>query len=222
MTEKRSWFMNDWEIRAILAGTKTQARQVVKPQPTDYGLSWVTSCDGEFSAWKDQGLLLDEYSAAGGPSQRTCPYGQPGDRLWVPEKHAVTDLSDGTPVVAYAADKSQIAIGRAAPEGDDRLIQKYVFLDDVHVDRWRSPVSMPRWASRITLEITNVRVERLRDISEEDALSSGCGVLKPYSAHWSERDVAREDFRLRHEATHGPGSWDANPWVWVMDFRRVE
>lgn len=90
--------------------------------------------------------------------------------------------------------------------------------------RWRSPIHMPRWASRLTLEITDVRVERLQDISEEDAIAEG-------ALEWARGACAPGNptgftavgyFWLLWEPIHGPSSWDANPWVWVIEFKKLE
>jgi len=88
---------------------------------------------------------------------------------------------------------------------------------------WRSPIHMPRWASRITLEITGVRVEQLQDISDEDALAEGVNVHPDF--HGKARDSIYspiQAFRDLWESIHGPGAWEANPWVWVVEFQRVQ
>jgi hypothetical protein len=89
---------------------------------------------------------------------------------------------------------------------------------------WRPAIHMPRAASRITLEITGVRVERLQDISEDDALAEGCSSTaivhedgEDYTGHY-----ASEEYQVLWESINGPGSWDANPWVWVVEFKRLE
>lgn len=181
-------------VRAILEGRKTQTRRVVKPQPVDP----FTGRDLSAGARPD--------------SLPHCPYGQPGDHLWVretwqPERHNQCER------ITYAAD------GGVA------------FVDDSDVPRnWRrpkaartgniTPLYMPRWASRITLEVTGVRVERLQDITEEDARAEGVEAddigkvgLPCYSA--------RQNFERLWESINGAGSWAANPWVWVVEFRRV-
>lgn len=86
---------------------------------------------------------------------------------------------------------------------------------NVRPDRWRPSIHMPRWASRITLEVVGVRVERLQDISEEDAKAEGCAL----SADWKAFGVVA--FQQLWESINGPGSWDANPWVWVVEFRKL-
>lgn len=117
-----------------------------------------------------------------------CPYGKTGDRLWVRE----TWCPDVEPYTfRYKAD------------GGEPL------------ERWRPSIHMPRWASRITLEVVSVRVERLQDISEEDALAEGITLV--------ERGTSPVDqFNKLWESINGPGSWEANPWVWVVSFKRIE
>jgi hypothetical protein len=131
----------------------------------------------------------------------TCKYGQPGALLWVRETWAPLPGSVVLNVAFYRADT------KAAP-------------DDV---RWRPSIHMPRWASRITLRITDIRVERLQDISEDDARAEGC----PYPAEWAGRFVDRDEtaktwFKSLWNQINGPGAWDANPWVWVVCFERVK
>ena len=126
-----------------------------------------------------------------------CPYGQPGgDRLWVRETWAAPHAYDHLPPRLIPQDAR---IHYAATEDRGGLL-------------WRPSIHMPRWASRITLEITGVRVERLQDISEADAISEGTpfpcgGWVGGYQKLW--------------ESIPGPGSWDLNPWVWVVEFKRV-
>jgi hypothetical protein len=167
-------------VRAILSGTKTQTRRVVKGM----ALLWLRP-DGftpEFTALPENGL---------------CPYGQPGDRLWVRE--AWRAWPDG---VAYRADISDADLA-----------------DAVHAP-WRPSIHMHRAASRITLEITAVRVERLQDISEADAKAEG--VTRPVPMLDDDPSTYVDAFGDLWASINGPGSWDSNPWVWVIEFRRVE
>jgi hypothetical protein len=122
----------------------------------------------------------------GGPCLK-CPYGQPGDRLWVRE--AWTDAGE---ITIYRADT-------------DGLCRKNI--------RWKPSIHMPRKESRILLEITDVRIERLQDISSEDchAEGSACGI-----------EACIDIFARSWESLHGPGSWEKNPWVWVISFRRLK
>ena len=190
-------------VRALLDGSKTQTRRVVKPQPEAH-LHMVRSLgDGVFQFAQDPHQLADTVSSF------HYPYGQPGDQLWVREnfsgphyqsKSPPRDWLDTDPIW-YWADGN--------PDGGD----------------WTKPkpnIHMPRWASRITLEITGVRVERLHDISEEDAQAEGSlfelGALE--STILGARAKYRSGYCRLWESINGPGSWNENPWVWVIEFKR--
>lgn len=197
-------------VRAILDGKKTQTRRVVKPVGTDggfvvlfeHGSGWwpYRSDDGDSSfhtVRRGGKLYLDE-------TPHACPYGQPGDLLWVRE--AVT-ARDG--FMVYAADGGRIACGDLDWPA---CIEKRKTVPSIH---------MPRWASRIALEVTDTRVERLQDISEADAIAEGAagghGAIPVYG--YSATPV--EHYRWLWDQINGSGSWDANPWVWMIEFRRV-
>ena len=143
-----------------------------------------------------------------------CPYGQPGDRLWVRETfQRFTD--DGE--ILYKAD----------PAGFEAMNE--LKRDECLEARWRPSIHMPRWASRILLEITAVRVERLQDISEADARAEGvtdggclnCGEPEPCACAQPAPD-ARDSFCRLWQSINGPGSWADNPWVWIVEFKRVQ
>jgi len=183
-----------------------------------------------------------------------CPYGVPGDRLWVRETFGVCTLVDGRKL--YEGLKVYYKSTGASKDGTPAKE-----FPEYPVARWRPSIHMPRWASRITLEVTGVRVERLQEITEEDAVAEGVkpetrekaytivcrggGTFEVSSLH--ERGVpavgdaspfgevthvepipekvlmsAREVFRLLWMKINGRASWYANPWVWVVEFRRVE
>ncbi|EMP0917375.1 hypothetical protein [Pseudomonas aeruginosa] len=204
--KERPILFNDQMVRAILEGRKTVTRRVVRPQP-DF-LSSMVDPNTPFKT-------LD----AGLHARITCPYGEPGDRLWVREAWAAdaqvdaiapSDLSQGEPIW-YPADLSVRQTGCS-------MISK---------GRVRPSIHMPRWACRILLEITAVRVERLQDISEEQALAEGvrgepCDHARQACADigcWG--DTAKGAFGFLWESLKGEGSWAANPWVWVIEFKRV-
>ena len=166
-------------VRAILDGTKTMTRRAVKGIALD---------------WLRPNGFTPEFVA--NPENHLCPYGIPGDRLWVRETFGIDD-EDGS--VLYFADPDTAQAAEHARVCEDRY------------PRRRPSIHMPRRASRILLEITHVRVERLQDISHEDALAEGMP--------W---DDSVHHFSRRWELINGAGSWDANPWVWVVEFQRVE
>lgn len=178
-------------VRAILDGTKTQTRRLVKRVPLD---------------WLESGFT-PEYVAL--PGNDLCPHGRPGDHIWVRETHFINDYRGaGVP----EDERAETELVYAATDMD------YVRnLEDDEGFAWRPSIHMPRWACRIVLEVTGVRVERLQDISAEDCIAEGLRTnLREHDAVMDLRDQFRELW-----ASTG-GDWDANPWVWVVEFRRVE
>lgn len=210
-------------VRAILAGRKSQTRRVVKDQTMgdkysstcDDGrvlLEWLgTPCCGT-GVWD-----VPEHSA-----KVASPYGLIGDRLWVRETSAAIEQPDGLDGVRYSAD-SEFRPIESTSEAADRWLAMN------HYGGKRSAtvpaIHMPRWASRITLEITGVRVERLQDISEADAIAEGIDAedakltLSTIGAREISGPVA--EYSVLWESINGPGSWDANPWVWVVEFQAI-
>ncbi|KRV35592.1 hypothetical protein AN460_01290 [Pseudomonas aeruginosa] len=211
-------------VRVILEGRKTVTRRVMKPQPDFLG-----SMVDPNTPFK----TLD----AGLHARITCPYGEPGDRLWVRETWTDVNMC-GAPALAYRADEDMRDLmeepgfldDRGAFNYDDPRVKPYPFAcwyAELDQARWRPSIHMPRWASRILLEITAVRVERLQDISEEQALAEGvrgepCDHARQACADigcWG--DTAKGAFGFLWESLNGEGSWAANPWVWVVEFKRV-
>lgn len=197
-------------VRALLAGTKTQTRRVVKPQP------FAQPEDDGSGGWEV--YAGDELSGT-----MRCPFGAPGDRLWVRETWKVSSESNH-----YPTDEKHLYVefraGAVAGTGQQR--SKFSVERDAELARaawgngkshaWRPSIHMPRWASRITLEVTDVRVERLQAISEADAMAEGIerGEAAMYRS-------ATEAFVDLWESINGAGSWRRNPWVWVVEFKRV-
>lgn len=191
-------------VRAILAGAKTQTRRVVRPQPEpDEEMRTLALKDGVPYMWLAK--PVGETIARERRQAQTCPYGEPGDRLWVRETWKPHPDPANNHQTAYAA--------------TDKGCWPSL--------RWRPSIHMPRWASRIDLEVTGVRVERLQNISEADAAAEGVQQApQPMATMYSAQEVLRTRYRQGFadlwESIHGPGSWDANPWVWVVEFRRIE
>jgi hypothetical protein len=186
-------------VRAILDGSKTMTRRIIRPQPTHFN-----------PAGTPRRVVPN-----GGPSESICcPDGEPGDRLWVRETFSgphCMDASDGCKAVP------------PSKWGDCSRIWYWADGNPTEGDwtRPRPSIHMPRWASRILLEITAVRVERLQDISAADCAKEGA----PFSYSGFDPDEApdwRGWYRSIWEAIYGPYSWAENPWVWVVTFRRVE
>jgi len=182
-------------VRAILDGRKTQTRRVVKNQ------EWY-NLKGEYG---DRLRSVDR-----------CPYGTAGERLWVRE----TWTPDHAPFyphfpVAYRADAGFDY--ERNERGETYSPEQKAWFPY----RWRPSIHMPRIASRITLEITGVRVERLQDISESDAIAEGVSNDMPIAWQTGD-DTPRGMFGELWESINGPDSWAANPWVWVIEFRKLE
>jgi hypothetical protein len=213
-------------VRALLTGTKTQTRRLVRSMPGNRGapvgeevkywrrgeedpLRWV-GCDG-FTI----GHLY-------------CPYGEPGDRLWVREtwfddfdrapgeanEMNVDTFDDGSvDGIEYRASHDCASFEAGCPcnpNGDGKR------------SAWRPSIFMPRWASRITLEVTNVRVERLQDIAEADAAAEGVDPDFGNAHTIAGRDYRRSFERLWDEINATRATWASNPWVWAVTFRRLQ
>lgn len=174
-------------VRAILDGRKTQTRRVLKVQPY---------ADGCAAVNQDYHAMI----SAGPDYGCRNPYGAPGDRLWVKETFAKLKCNQEEPCL----DCQNCRDGRVFRADDHHRAMK-----------WKPSIFMPRWASRITLEITGVRVERLQDITETDARAEG---VEPYAPDDGRYVLG---YRELWEAINGPGSWAKNPWVWVIEFRRL-
>ncbi|HEU6454935.1 MAG TPA: hypothetical protein VN201_05685 [Roseateles sp.] len=193
-------------VRALLAGTKTQTRRVVKPDGR-YRLDLVAPADR-------------------GPSR--CPYGQPGDRLWVREAWRVSKQHDPKPPRDIPARKCTVFFevgGSIANQANGRWEEDPTYSANGAdwVGKLRPSMFMPRWASRITLQITGVRVERLKDIGARDAIAEGA---QPEFPDPVVSQACPEDYvtgyRTLWESINGAGSWALNPWVWVVEFKRIE
>ena len=189
-------------VRAILDGQKTQTRRVMKPQPEGRYPENVTW-------WKDKRWTDIEV-------EQQCPYGQPGDRMWVKE----TCWIDRVPVQLFDPPYRRCFFddGEVKHQRGGRISRcphpvNPDFMKMAGLQKRTPSIHMPRWASRITLEIVAVRFEMLCDITDDDALAEGArnscdrGVLDAYRDIW--------------ETINGPGSWDLHPWVWAVTFKRI-
>ena len=187
-------------IKALLAGTKTQTRRIVKPQPSPSSDTAFVGADGiwRFSHPTLRGPVSHEADDV------RCRFGVVGDHLWVREGWGIAgDWPHDPGYVAYRAEcKGNFdSVGNLIP-------------------RWRSPMMMPRRHSRVTLEISDVLVQRLQDITSADAIAEGCAAVSLHDLDCESPDP-RHEYRRIWESINGPGSWDANPWVWALTFKRI-
>jgi hypothetical protein len=210
-------------VRAILDGKKTQTRRVIKPQPAmhDFKLGGIhPALTGKHV--KSGMIAIRCVYAHQSLTHINCPYGTKKDRLWVREawRHTANDIDEARSITEDIM--SGTAIDWKA-DCVDRLMRDGWKRDDaievIQHEKWRPSIHMPRWASRITLEIIDIRVERLHDISEADAMNEGAAAL----SHFNGYDMKYiHGFRSIWESTDGPTSWVQNPWVWVIEFKKVE
>lgn len=234
MTERPILFSGAM-VRALLAGRKTQTRRLVNAR--DAG----AISEAFFYADRETFAQLN-----GDPSRFLgirCPYGAPGDRLWVRETWAPCEAKVRKGHFQYAADGAvghEVTTnggerwwersGHTMGVSDERLSGMWVSKPS----RWRPSIHMPRWASRLTLEVTGGRVERLQDITEADAIAEGVEMSSRYEGRWRnyvrERESsgigatvgdARGSFCSLWESINGAYSWASNPWVWCVSFKRV-
>ncbi|EOW6161720.1 hypothetical protein ACSLST_19905 [Klebsiella pneumoniae] len=218
--KERGMIFNADMVRAILYGRKTQTRLPIKWKQTRFteigeredGSKWPWSEDAEHACdfW------------------HPCPFGAVGDRIWVRETFQGPlfdyDLMDNYCKDPTPFEKPEFCVYKAdgvpAPEFYDAD-------DELHCC-WRPSIHMPRWASRILLEITDVRVERLNAINEHDAQAEGVaklrgGFWKHYQPGWTQHQLsARGSFVTLWKSIYGDESWNSNPWVWVIKFKRIE
>lgn len=234
-------------VRAILDGRKTQTRRIVKPQPEyiphwscagvgGWRWPWATYCESYFT---NVNSLPQEMAIK-------CPHGAPGDRLWVREtwrplkRQCGTGMYSGTicDLVEYRAHEGELLKTKIINScGQDRLgfSEYYWSTRDGGSGPWHPSIFMPRWASRLTLEITDVRVERLQDISEQDALAEGIESRPGHRTfvHGNKNAAGGRsvisistpilDFAALWDSINGKRcSWESNPWVWKVMFKKLE
>ncbi|EBL3323405.1 hypothetical protein D4T62_10700 [Salmonella enterica subsp. enterica] len=203
--KERGMIFNAEMVRAILDGRKTQTRRPIKWKQTRF-TEIAERDDGSLWPWAED-------CERGGDIWFACPYGEIGDRIWVRETFRVHSRATDVATLVYRA-----SVRNSWTEQTHR-VPIAVCDKPATPEKWTPSIHMPRWASRILLEITDVRVERLRDLSEEDAKSEGItppagGVLPGWEYRINFRDLWMD--------IYGTDSWEANPWVWVIEFKRVE
>ena len=206
-------------VRAILDGRKTQTRRVVRPQPADqprHAASFY-QLHGGVQLYDDGNKIF------------SCPYGDPGDRLWVRETWKYIDGAHsarqypGWVLIGFRADGREKSFDHDPPE---KWKKDPTWKGHENIAPWRPSIHMPRGASRITLEVVSVRVERVQEISRSDALAEGFtpglnGLESWDGKLYGNSQLAFEACWESINAKRGYG-WDVNPWVWVVEFKRLE
>jgi hypothetical protein len=237
-------------VRAILDGRKTVTRRTMKTQPSE---AWQPATYDDVHKMRDDDFVMrkgEPVTIGWGPSSwdgeeaYVSPYGQPGDLLWVREAWrapaSLDDLSGSS-----IADKC-LDTGYRKPwcplkfeaTGDVNSAREWRYFGakpgEAIPGRYRHARFMPHWASRITLELTSVRVERVQEISDNQAIAEGIERNPEYPTLWKRGDLHGDQntmkstgfpklaFRSIWEAINGHESWSTNPWVWVVEFKRLE
>lgn len=229
---------NGQMVRSILSGQKTQTRRAVHPQPP--------SCEGrpysgrifgpemyEPATYDKHGEMVPGAEIYGiydedGEWGVKSPYGQPGDRLWVREAWRTGKRLDGyrpkqiQELCTEAGYKAGLKPACPIKYEADSFYRQWGDNDIEDFGDWgryRHARFMPRWAARISLEVVSVRVERLQDISDDDCASEGAKRTHD-GGEWGEEGL-HEEFESLWETINSPGSWEANPWVWVIEFKHI-
>jgi hypothetical protein len=198
--KERPILFNGAMVQAILNGTKTQTRRVIKPQPI-----WMGETTGQYWAWQRKGVFIPKYAV------NSCPYGNPGDRLWVRETWAPVQACTHNDPGSYA-----LASGAFYRASDGDMEEQ--------IDRWRPSIHMPREASRITLEVKRVWVERVQNISEADAKREGWDMSNLPQGHADDGTYhARDWFQALWDSINAKRGypWGDNPWVWCVEFKQI-
>lgn len=202
-------------VQAILDGRKTQTRRMMKPQPVQFNNThwpvthgWKEALLGGWQVtWNQHDMSATDAIA------HYCPYGVPGDRLWVRESFKFGRAPNDEPGqgIALFDNDANTAVPHPQMERSRYHWCRYY--------RLTPSIHMPRWACRLVLEVVAVRVERVQEISEEDALAEGMETIPVGTATWSNR----QSFATLWDQINGRragGAWADNPWVWVVEFRR--
>ncbi|MCS6630614.1 hypothetical protein A9X63_18570 [Klebsiella pneumoniae] len=245
--KERGMIFNADMVRAILDGRKTQTRRIMKPQPEPCprgGHWWPSNMFKTMLHVEEE--MQNGKGGWGGLVGDACPFGDVGDRIWVRETWATLGNEDGCCVdwegnLCKGDERSSARIYRASCEQRPGDYGLWSIPDDAYwkphtkehkfEGAWRPSIHMPRWASRILLEITNIGVQRIHSISQNDAAREGLMRLPAtgrYCINHGDQYFggashdAREVFSWLWQSIYGEESWEANPWVWVIEFKRIE
>lgn len=212
--KERPMLFSSAMVRALLADKKTQTRRIIKHQPERVVVPGIGPM---LAIQQPRGENRWLWPNAKAEVIASCPYGQPGDLLWVRESFAHVYRGNARPNARSPDDVAYMADG--------------MMLDQDVYGTWKPSIHMPRWASRITLELTDVRLERLNNISESDCWAEGIEEVMHDFDDASQADMAKrlgcciEDAKPLYaqlwEQINGIGSWGANPLVWVVEFRKA-
>jgi hypothetical protein len=206
-------------VKSILAGTKTQTRHIVKPQPGDEWSPVVGHYHPTITRHGEMEPGPEVFGAADEAEGRVCPYGRPRDRLWVREAHKVEPTPGCSFGDAMMARKLSVFYRHGSRKdiaNGGSFSGSAIHVDYADIDfpmdkwgRWRPSIFMPRWASRILLDVVSVRVAQLSDMTEADARAEGFACVEEFDGYWMSLNGKRGY------------PWRAGLWVWVVEFKRI-
>ena len=236
--KERGVLFNGEMVRAILEGHKTQTRRIMKVQPPDETYKFSTLCDT--TAREERKHIgahhfakYDGFRQLDSTKYFRSPFGYKGDRLWVRENFSTDAITMyPCPKVWYQATEfiKCDGIHTCPKESRGKWADCLTCWEEENGKfRWRPSIHMPRKASRITLEITNIRVERLQDISDEDAKAEGVETMQNYADdQWLSCANVRFGtqpnkfkFGVLWDSIQEQNKWNENPWVWVVEFKKI-
>lgn len=209
---EHTMIFNSEMVRATLDGRKTHIRRPIKPQPKII-----------HALYSDKSLETERIFKNG--DQRIhCPDGKIGERLWVRETWGIWKEGELCSLSTFEYVDYDQGSFKAKLEKGYELRYK---ADNATCNKWRPSIHMPRWASRITLEITNIRVERVQEITEEDAKAEGCRSADLASGRECFLNEELGSYKLHFKSLWDSiyskkFPWDSNPWVWVIEFKRIK
>jgi len=207
-TEEHPVIFSGWSIRRILAGEKSQTRRIVKPQPKEVDppthQTWTP--ERKWLRWK-------KLKQTSGALAERSPYGQPGDVLYVREAFRFDKAYDEYSPADLVRSEEHPTLGRGDVQYEATPNEGP--LSEETVGRKRPSIHMPRELCRLQLRVEDVRVERLQEISHHAAEAEGVQVCNP-------QETPRDLFRMKWNDIHGDGAWDENPWVWCVEFSRID
>lgn len=218
--KERPIFFNSQRVRAVLSGQQSQTRRIMKSQPVSLGHDNHEGCYG-IDVLSNQ--LQGNRVIGMGNLSRHCPYGQPGDRLWVRETWRGPMIRQQD-MIEYERSPS---LFKSAKYCEYRADTRQFSMNDNEHEHfgWQAGIHMPRWASRINLEINDIRLERIQEISNDDVAAEGVQsdihFLNDFFAMRSKVPCSKDAYRKHWAQQYGGTSWEVNPWVWVIEFTRV-
>lgn len=222
--KERPILFSEQRVRALLVGQQTQTRRIMKTQALGPGQD---NHEGVHAFDVSANHLHGYKMMAMTDISYQCPYGKPGDILWVRETWRGPIVPESA-LAEYERDPTPFRLPEFCQYRADSNELGHHSMNDTEGEQfgWQTAIHMPRWASRINLQITGVRAEKIQDISEDDIMAEGVQTdshfLNNFFTMNMNSESPKEAYRKAWQKQYGATSWEVNPWVWVVEFQRVE